>query len=244
MIKRILYIGLLIISSYGFSQSKLRSIDKRSKDIPSSIQDYKEISEYLTNNLNTDREKVRAIYIWIAHNIKYDLHRENSVNYYYSNRQLINDVLKTRKGVCQHYSELFLAMSRWVGLKSYLIPGYTRNSSGEITDLSHIWNAIEIDSKYYLIDVTWAAGFERRGKYVHKFRDDYFLVAPEDFIQDHMPFDPIWQFTNNPIKNIDFISKEFSNFSEDGNFAFKDSIQQFNGYSNLKKNWKILIDES
>ncbi len=226
MIKEILLSGFLIITTIGFGQTDFSTIDEKSKVVPDSLTDFKDIAENLTNDLKTDTEKARAIYIWIAHNIQYDLTQINSDLRYGSDQEIIDEVLNERKGVCQHYSELFLAMSKSVGLKSYLISGYTRDVFGEIADVSHAWNGIVIDSNYYMIDVTWAAGYEFRGKYVHKFRDDYFLKTPQEFIQDHMPFDPVWQFLDNPLNNDEFISKDFSKLDKSGDFAFNDSIQQ------------------
>lgn len=236
MIKTNLISGFLIISTFGFGQSDFSTIDKKSIAIPDSLTSYEAIADYLTNDLNTETEKARAIYIWIANNIKYDLTQINSNKRYVSDQEIIDEALNDRKGVCQHYSELFLAMSKSVGLKSYLISGYTRDVSGEIADLSHAWNGIIIDSNYYyLIDVTWAAGYELNGKYVHKFRDKYFLNLPKDFIKDHMPFDPIWQFIDNPINNHDFISKDFSKLDKKGNFAYKDSIQRYENQNQLEQ---------
>lgn len=235
MIKEILLSGFLLISTLGFSQSDYSKIDKNSKTVPDSLTDYVQIADYLTKNLKTDTDKARAIYMWIAHNIRYDLTQINSGKRYDSDQEIIDEVLNERKGVCQHYSELFLAMSKSVGLESYLISGYTRDIFGEIADLSHAWNGIKIDSNYYLIDVTWAAGYELKGKYIHKFRDDYFLKSPKNFIKDHMPFDPIWQFLDNPIDNNDFINKDFSRLETKGDFSFKDSIQQYAKQNELEQ---------
>ena len=244
MIKEILLSGFLLISTLGFGQSDYSEIDENSKTVPDSMTDYVQISDYLTKDLETDKAKARAIYIWIAHNIQYDLTQINSGKRYNSDQEIINEVLKDRKGVCQHYSELFLAMSKSVGLKSYLINGYTRDVFGNIADLSHAWNGIKIDSNFFMIDVTWAAGYELQGKYIHKFRDDYFLKTPKDFIKDHMPFDPIWQFLDNPINNNEFLSKDFSKLDETGIYAFEDSIKQFerqNELAQLENSYKRII---
>lgn len=235
MIKEILISGFLIISLLGFSQTDYSKIDEKSKVVPDSLSDYKVIAGYLTKDLKLDTEKARAIYIWIAHNIKYDLAQMYSEKRYGSNQELLDEVLKDRKGVCMHYSELFLAMSKSVGLESYIVCGYTRNVFGGIAELSHAWNGIKIDSNYYLIDVTWAAGYELNGKYVHKFRDEYFLKSPTEFLKDHMPFDPIWQFVDNPINNSEFISKDFSKLDTKGFFAFEDSIKHIEQLNELEQ---------
>jgi hypothetical protein len=224
---KIALVVFLVISVYGYGQSAYQEIDNKSKTVPDSLFSYHEIAGYLTRNLSSDREKARAIYIWISHNIQYDLGKVNSDLRYSSAAEIISEALIEWQGVCQHYSELFLAMSRSVGLKSYLISGYTRDPSGNISGPSHAWNAVRLDNSYFLIDVTWAAGYERDGEYVHRFRDNYFLIPPEEFIETHMPFDPIWQFLDNPVNNAQFISKDFSNLDKPGDFMFHDSIQQF-----------------
>jgi len=233
MIRDVLLIALLIVSTFGFGQSNYSAIDKNSTSVPDSLTGYNEIANHLTVDLKTDTEKARAIYIWIAHNVKYDLTQLYSDKRYNSSQDIVNEVLNDRQGVCQHYSELFLAMSKSVGLKSFLISGYTRDVYDEIAAFSHAWNGIRIDSDYYLIDVTWAAGYELNGKYVHKFRDDYFLRSPKDFIKDHMPFDPMWQFLDNPITNNDFIAKDFSKLNRPGDFNYKDLIIQYETLNEL-----------
>lgn len=224
----VLFISVfLIYVSPCFGQVDYSEIDINSRVVPDSLTGYKSIAEYLSNGLKTDDQKARAIYIWIAHNIQYDMVKIDSEESYFTEQNIINEVLKNRKGLCQHYSELFLAMCSSLGLKCYLIDGYTRTIYGGIADYSHAWNGIKIDSNYYLIDVTWAAGYELNGRYLHDFRDDYFLIPPDIFIEDHMPFDPIWQFLDNPLTNKDFISKDFSRLNNSGSFAFEDSIRLY-----------------
>ena len=38
------------------------------------------IAEYVKQNFNSDRKKLRAIYIWVASNIKYDTDSANIIN--------------------------------------------------------------------------------------------------------------------------------------------------------------------
>ena len=234
-IKNILFICLLFISLSGFGNNSFVSVDKKSQTVPDTLTGYRKIAAYLSHDLKTDTEKARALYIWLSHNIQYNLSQKNADINYQSADDIIDEALRTRKGVCQHYAELFHAMAHSIGLESYLISGYTRNNAGEISDMSHAWNGITIDSKHYLIDVTWAAGYEQDGKYVHQFRDEYFLISPENFIQTHMPFDPVMQFLSNPINNREFTSKDFSKLKKPGNFAFNDTILQERKLSKLKQ---------
>ena len=48
-----------------------------------------------------------------------------------------------------------------------------------------------------------------------------------------MPFDPIWQFLDNPIDNNCFISKDYSKLDIQGHFSYSDSIQQNDNFDKL-----------
>lgn len=204
------------------AQTDFSAVNQSSKKVPDSITSYRGIAKYLTSSLETDEEKARALYIWIANNISYDV--DYPFEQFDSAEQLIDEVLEERSGVCQHYSELFLAMSKSVGLDSYLISGYTKDAYDKIASSSHAWNAVKIDSSFYLIDVTWGAGYLDNGEFTRLFNEDYFLVAPENFIEDHMPFDPMWQLTSNPVSYLSFEENDFSGFHKISNFLFTDSI--------------------
>lgn len=201
-----------------------QKIDKRSKLIPDSLRTVKQISAYLTQDLKTDKEKARAIYVWVAHNIKYDLSLLEIDNIYSSTTEIINEVLKTRKGVCQHYADLFNALGQQAGLKSSVISGYTFDEEGKVAKFSHTWNAIEIDSIFYNIDPTWAAGYQLDNKYIHKFSDFYFLIKPENFVTTHVAFDPVFQLVTNPLTGEEVLKKEFKKLSIKGSYNFRDTI--------------------
>ncbi|TVZ15431.1 transglutaminase domain-containing protein [Maribacter sp. MAR_2009_72] len=222
-----LYILILLFSFTNvWGNPKYEKIDRDSKSVPDSLKTTDEIAEYLTSKLNSEDEKIRALYIWITHNIKYNLSQINSEFQYSSYDKMVEETIKTRKGVCGHYAQLFHSMCKSIGIESFVIAGYTRQlDSYEISELDHAWNAVKINGNYLFVDNTLAAGFlDYKGNYIHEFSDDYFLIPPKAFIKTHVPFDPIWQFLDNPISNVDFKNKDFSKLSKVGNFAYKDSI--------------------
>ena len=221
----ILIAGLFFLTLPGFGQQSFQEIDERSKTVPDSLTSYVGIAQFLTEGLATDTEKARALYIWIAHNIRYDLSQVYSGRRYSSEQEVLAEVLSNRKGVCQHYAELFLAMAREAGLNSYLVSGYARDATDNIGDLGHAWNAVKIGQEFFLIDATWAAGYELNKRYVHEFRDHYFLKSPREWIFSHIPFDPVWQFLDNPLDHGDYISRDFTKLDIPGSFAFGDSLE-------------------
>jgi hypothetical protein len=222
-----LYILILLLSFNNVKGNpRYKEIDRQSKNVPDSLKTSKEIAKYLTLKLKSEDEKIRALHIWITHNIKYDLSLLNSNVTYTSYDKLVDDTINFRKGICDNYSQLFHYMCNSIGIESFVISGYTQEiNSSEIPEISHSWNAVKIEGDYLFLDNTWAAGYVNyKGNYVHKFIDEYFLIASKEFIKTHVPFDPIWQFLNNPISNFNLKNKDFKNLHNNGSFNYKDSI--------------------
>jgi hypothetical protein len=73
---------------------------------------------------------------------------------------------------------------------------------------AHAWNAIKIDGRWRLVDVTWGAGGVKRvasgpghpfGTFERRFDPFYFSTPPERMIYDHWPSDPRWQLLDPPM---------------------------------------------
>lgn len=223
----------LLFCTRLFGVNDYTAVDRRSISIPDSLKTAEQISTYLASGLTTEKEKVRAFYIWISHNIDYDFYKINTEKKYQTKEELVNDVLEKKEGVCWQYSELFHFFCQQSGIKSYTINGYARMSTGKISGVSHSWNAVRIDSSYYNIDVTWASGYQTNNKYVKEFRDEFFLIEPRQFIKTHLPFDPVWQFLDNPIDIYDFNNENYSKLSTPGNYNYRALIAKIEKLDNL-----------
>lgn len=181
-------------------------------------QDYSEVDEYaksvkyienytvgdlahkLTDKFDKDEDKVRSIFYWITENIAY------ATDYSYSRGNI--GTLTRKKGVCSNYADLFQELCDSSGIKSWVLIGYVKRYPRDIGMASfsnHAWNAVEINNKKYLLDVTWAAGTVGNGKF-HKNRNEYYyLCPPENFIFDHFPEDKKWQLLNPVVDEQTFI---------------------------------------
>lgn len=225
--KRYFALVLLVLNlTLGFADNYSKA-DKQASSTPSNLKTVAEIGQYLTQNLTSDTEKARAIYYWVSHNIQYNVAMLTKIDDFYivGERNILDEVLKDKKGVCQHYSVLFDALCQYAGIKSYIIAGIT-SQNGTIANLSHSWNAVYINGNYYLVDATWAAGNVTNGKFKQEFNDSFFLISPSEFIKTHIPFDPIWQFLDNPITQKEFEKADFSKLKTRSNFNFNDSIKE------------------
>lgn len=170
----------------------------------------------LTEPYVTEMEKVRSIFSWITANVTYNVRRyKKSPTISYQpftndndtgalpnlNERVSVNILKSREAVCDGYARLFKNLCDHAGIRAELIHGYAK-VYGRPSRFSsnHAWNAVFIDSAWYLLDVTWAAGFinSQTNEYVSSQNDKYFLADPKDFIVDHYPEDLKWTLLSQP----------------------------------------------
>lgn len=167
----------------------------------------KDMAGKLTAKSQSDKEKLRAIFIWIAHNIEYD------VRSFQKGRIPDSDaasVVGKKKAVCQGYSNLFKALSKAVGVKAFVVSGYSKGygfaNRKKLQNADHAWIGVYADEKWQLIDPTWGAGhLNSRGKYVSAMQEKYFLSDPSFYITEHLPEDPAWQMLPCPLKPDEFL---------------------------------------
>jgi hypothetical protein len=232
-----LLVAYLILALPLMSQkanvSNFSSIDAKALKLPDSLtKTTDDISKYIILNFRTDREKTRAIFIWLANNIQYDIDNMFVINFYESKEDKINKSLKSRKGICENYAALFNDICLKSGIKSFVIQGYTKQN-GFADYLPHVWCAALIDTSWFMFDPTWGSGYINGGKFVKKINNEYFQTMPSTLIKSHIPFDYLWQFLNYPITNQQFYEgKTFQNKSRPY-FNFIDSIQVYEAQNRI-----------
>lgn len=170
--------------------------------------------------INIDKkDPVQSVFEWVATHVKYDVKKLKKViktgnkGKSQTVNERLNDVLKTRKGVCQHYSELFAALMTELGYEAKVITGFTNktNIAGENTSLGHAWNAVKVKGEWKLYDATWAAGGVRNGKkFIKNYNSDWHDVHPKEMIRTHIPFDPMWQLLEKPLSYKRFLDFKFA----------------------------------
>eukprot|EP01137_Pigoraptor_chileana_P012916 Opistho-2@65780 len=191
------------------------------------------IAEYINSNFKTDPEKIRAVFYWTAANISYDVPNMYQLNTD-SPQMKIENALKLRTGVCIHYAEVFNDIANKVGIKTYIIGGYTKQN-GQLATIAHAWNASQINGKWFLFDATWGAGFVEKNLFTKKLNNTYFKVEPAKMIASHMPFDYMWQFLNSPVTNQEFMSGKMDTAKPKTNFNYAAEIAKYEKLSNADK---------
>jgi hypothetical protein len=211
------------------------TIDKKALQLPDSLtKNTDQIASYITSNFSTDKDKSRAIFIWIASNIQYDIDNMFAINFYEKKEEKIAKPLRTRKGICENYASLFTDICNKSGLKSFVIEGYTKQNG--FTDyIPHAWCAALIDTTWYLFDPTWGSGYVNGGKFFKKINNDYFKVNPATLIKSHIPFDYLWQFLNYPITNQEFYEGKTQQIKTKPFFNYKDSLQFYEKQNHINQ---------
>jgi hypothetical protein len=225
-----IWTGVIAQNSIDF-----KSVDNSMLQIPeSSIASTQGIAGYINSNFSSANDKSRAIFIWIVRNIQYDVANMFVLKTNLKTNERIEKTLKTRKGVCSDYADLFNDIAGKTGIKSYVIPGYTKQK-GVVDNIPHAWCAAMIDSTWYLFDPTWGSGYLQNAKFVKQVNNFYFKTKPEQIIKSHISFDPLWQFSNYPITNHEFYEGKNQVNTKKLFFNFKDTLAIYEKQSEMER---------
>lgn len=182
----------------------------------------------LTHKLSTDVEKFRAIYTWVATNIKADAKTHNKVtrmrekfkndsvslsNWNTTYKKIVfKKLVKHKKTMCTGYAYLIKEMASIVNIESKIINGYGRTVSSNIDmleNINHSWNSVKLNNKWYLCDATWSSGYiDENDIFITDYNTGYFLTDPVLFSKNHYPLQQKWllnttqtvsNFTESPL---------------------------------------------
>ncbi|XP_028816720.1 kyphoscoliosis peptidase-like [Denticeps clupeoides] len=167
------------------------------------------VTRVITQGAANDLQKLRCIWVWICHNIEYDVS-----GYLGLSEKLCSPerVMEAGRGVCSGYSGICRQMCREVGIECREVPGhgkgigYRQGQSYQENKSSHVWNAVHLGGQWYLLDACWGAGRVDLDNqtFIKRFDNFYFLVDPENFINSHYPDEPEWQLLEQPITQEEF----------------------------------------
>uniref|UniRef100_T1KRA8 Transglutaminase-like domain-containing protein n=1 Tax=Tetranychus urticae TaxID=32264 RepID=T1KRA8_TETUR len=165
----------------------------------------------IEGSFSFENKKVRGIFRWIAHNIRY--------NWNYMGISVSSEeILRSREGVCKDYCQLFGDMCFLAGIRVKKIQGFAKGYDyrpghqfvpGE--DITHNWNAVFILGSWRFIDLTWGTGYtDHSGKFQRKLNEHFFLTDPETMIWTHFPYNELednysrWQLLDKPLTLEEF----------------------------------------
>jgi len=118
----ILIVLLLLLNGKAESQTRkeFNAVNRVVLQIPDSLTySTQNIANYIDSKFDKQKEKAMAIFCWIVENIQYDYNSryllDNSEGSNINNER----TLKTRRGVCFNYSNLYCDIAKQVGIKTY-----------------------------------------------------------------------------------------------------------------------------
>ena len=103
-----------------------------------------QLADEICAGCDTDEEKAHAIYNWIIDNFEYDYDYSAFIQYFD-----IRKTLRTHKGVCYDFSNLFAALCRSQNIPCYVVDGISYE-----TGVQHTWNRVYYNGSWWDLDVT------------------------------------------------------------------------------------------
>ena len=183
--------GLILFSIQpGAAQSKYKNIDRYARFTPSDFENSVEmLARYLIDGAENDVEKVRAFYVWIAENISYDTKSYFRRQY---PTQSPEAVLIRRTAICQGYANLFKRFCDIANIPCMEVSGFSKGYGTNPAIIpeqdNHIWNIVQVNEEWHLVDVSWASGYiNNKRQFVKRFTGYYFFTDPAEFIFTHFP---------------------------------------------------------
>lgn len=165
------------------------------------------LAAQLMSRTGNQRETVSNIFFWMATRIEYYIsaprpwQSRNELHGY----QVAEDtgaplpitervaikVLHDRRTHCEGFARLFQSLCMHAGIEAAIVTGYGRTGRSGRFRSNHAWNAVWLDNRWQLLDVTWAANFTSSGAEARA-AELYFLADPASFALHHFPDDLRW----------------------------------------------------
>ena len=167
---------------------------------PSSLSSYdrdiynvaKQVLGQVLDNGMSDLEKETAIYSWVVNNVDYDwthqdVMRETPRESFTPYGGLVNHA-----AVCLGYAATFQLLCDLAGVECITVVGAAFFSQED-----HGWNMVQLDGKWYCVDVTWDANHREQGAVWGTSGPDrwrYFNITSDEMAEtDHQ-----WDYANTP----------------------------------------------
>tara|TARA_R110000787_G_scaffold250841_1_gene356404 strand:+ start:5367 stop:6323 length:957 start_codon:yes stop_codon:yes gene_type:complete len=222
--KQLLFFFLLItsvINAQDFSR-----VDAIVKSYPRYTSSQK-LVETINKDFNSDSNKVRAAFIWLTQNIRYDLKAfyqpKKVVEFSYFTEEerlqkiqtikdnIVEKAFLTKMGVCEEYAQSFKKLADLLGIEAQVLKGYVRSSAYDIgrvpNTTNHAWNAVKINGKWILLDATWAAGYLFNGQWKKEYNEYFFDIDSEKIGRTHYVDNRKWKVVLNQSSLSDFYNQ-------------------------------------
>lgn len=170
------------------------------------------ISYIVTKKFPDSKDKVRAIFDWIAYNISFDLKAGRNNDNEKTSTDLI---LKFRKATAAGYAGLFQDMCSVIKIRCLTVDGYAKYNTEQINEkpdgFNHTWAVVQFGQspdRWFYVDPTWGSGYtdDKMTKFTKAYNDDYFFADRGIFNYQHYPDNGAWQLGPGPKSLSSFLS--------------------------------------
>lgn len=165
-------VTMTIRFNYNFAKKKMIEMRDYSEK-----KAYKIINEVIKDDMK-DYEKETVLHDYLVNNAQYDT-RLFSGNVPYESYTDYGVFVKGT-GVCSSYAKAMYRLLNLAGVSCLYVTGYVNTDNGTI---SHAWNIVKIQGKYYHLDTTWNDPVIQGGRQV--LRHTYFNVTDEQIGKNH-----------------------------------------------------------
>ncbi|MBS4217442.1 transglutaminase domain-containing protein [Bacillus sp. FJAT-49711] len=152
-----------------------------SRGIQSEAPEIVALAHEITKNAKGDRQIAKAIYDYVAKNISYDVEKYNNSEFEWDDNAL--KTLSNKKGVCQDYVYLTVALLRASNIEARFVSGDAGTGASKE---NHAWIEAYVDGKWLIMDPTWGSGYLEGDRFVAKYTDKYFDPDKSNFNKTHI----------------------------------------------------------
>ncbi len=223
--------------SMCFSQSLF---DDKISNYSTRFDSYEKLANRIKNDFTGDEQRAKAAFAWIALNVEYNtkgINKTQKVRFSYTyeadlqaqkkqfRRELAQKTIKSKKALCEGYATLYQEICNLMNIECVIVPGIAKRFVSEIGNKqlpsNHAWNAVKINGKWQLLDITWASGSVDYAKmqFVKEYTPGYFASDPIEFALKHYPDQEKWlllkdkftkeQFAQQPSVFNPFIGRNY-----------------------------------
>jgi len=159
------------------------------------------LADTLTSPFPDDRDKLRAIFVWVTEHIAYDCSGSNArdslawqveeADRLYSTRSRLRLILKNRRALCGGYAFLVKILCDLAEVEARIVEG--KACGGGSMAEGHAWNAVRLGSQWYWLDATWASGTCADRRFVRQHDETWYLNTPQQMGCSHRAREGMWE---------------------------------------------------
>jgi hypothetical protein len=164
-----------------------------------------DITKNILSVSSSAREQLQLLLLWSHHHMHADDGRFFNGGFPMSTQQAI----QKRTGLCDEYSNIVDEFCKRIKVQCFRVTGYVRypdfKPGDPLRQTNHAWNFVYVDSSWVACDLFWSTtALDEEGSgpphFVQRLEPEYFLALPGDFLNHHLPADPVFQFDSQPVK--------------------------------------------